>query len=65
MDECAVIASGALILTAGQSGEKARKVFQFSSDFYRAKKSIIEIEQSLLHDLAGSLQQEKFVEKIT
>lgn len=44
MDECAVIVSGALILTAGESGEKAEKYLSSHLIFYRKKKSILEIE---------------------
>lgn len=68
MDKCAVIVSGALILTAGASGEKARNVFKFSSShliFYRAKKAFWKLNNvfCMRCHLAGFLQQEKCVEK--
>lgn len=68
MDKCAVIVSGALILTAGASGEKARNVFKFSSShliFYRAKKAFWKLNNvfCMRCRLGGFLQQEKCVEK--
>lgn len=64
MDECTVVVSGALILTAGKSGEEARNMFKFSSShliFYRTERAFWKLNKSLLHDLAYSMQEEKCV----